>query len=109
MNPTLVIGRIEARGISRRRWFLAMLVVGAAIIIAGAVLAGTRDGLAALDTMRSWTAAVYLVGGLLVAATLGASTVNRDADGGWVGLQVATGTPRTTVTLARGVVTAPGR
>ena len=101
MNPTLVIGRIEARGISRRRWFLAMLVLGAGVIIAGAVLAANRTDLAALDTMRSWTAAVYLVGGLLVAATLGASTVNRDADGGWVGLQVATGTPRATVALAR--------
>ena len=101
MNPALVIGRIEARGISRRRWFLAMLVLGAGVIIAGAVLAANRTDLAALDTMRSWTAAVYLVGGLLVAATLGASTVNRDADGGWVGLQVATGTPRATVALAR--------
>ena len=101
MNPTVIIGRVEARGISRRRWFLAMLVLGAAVIVAGAVLAGTRDGLAAIDTMRSWTAAVYLVGGLLVAATLGASTVNRDADGGWMGLQVAAGTPRATVVLAR--------
>ena len=78
-----------------------MLVLGAGVIIAGAVLAANRTDLAALDTMRSWTAAVYLVGGLLVAATLGASTVNRDADGGWVGLQVATGTPRATVALAR--------
>ena len=101
MNPTLVIGRVEARGISRRRWFLALLVLGAALIIAGAALAGTRNGVAAIDTMRSWTAGVYLVGGLLVAGTLGASTVNRDADGGWVGMQVATGTPRVTVALAR--------
>ena len=101
MNPTLVIGRVEARGIGRRRWFLGLLVLGAAFIIAGAVLAANRNAVAAVDTMRSWTAGVYLVGGLLVAASLGASTVNRDADGGWVGLQVATGTPRLTVALAR--------
>lgn len=101
MSAALVIGRTEARGISRRRWFVAALVIGAAIIVAGAVLAGGREGLEALDTMRSWAAAVYLVGGLAVAATLGASAVNRDADGGWVGMQVATGTPRATVLLAR--------
>ena len=101
MNAVAVIARVEARGISRRRWFVILLVLGAAVIIAGAALAATRNGLAASDTMRSWTAAAYLVGGLLVAATLGASTVNRDADGGWVGLQVTTGTPRATVTLSR--------
>lgn len=101
MNPVVVISRVEAGGISRRRWFAALLVLGAAIIVAGAVLAAGRDGLQALDTMRSWVAAVYLVGGLAVAATLGASAVNRDADGGWVGMQVATGTPRATVLLAR--------
>ncbi len=101
MSPMLVIARVEARGISRRRWFLAALAIGAAVIIAGAIVAGGRDGLAALDAMRSWSAAVYLIGGLAVAATLGASTVNRDADGGWVGMQVATGTPRATVLLAR--------
>ncbi|MFM9018547.1 MAG: hypothetical protein ACKORG_03790 [Actinomycetota bacterium] len=101
MNPTVIIARVEARGIGRRRWFLGLLVLGAALIVAGAVLAATRNGLAASDTMRSWTAAVYLVGGLLVAGSLGASTVNRDADGGWVGMQVVTGTPRTTVVLAR--------
>lgn len=101
MNPVLMISRIEARGISRRRWFLGLLVLGAAIIVAGAALAAGRDGLAAIDTMRSWTAAVYLVGGLLVSATLGASAVNRDADGGWIGLQVTTGIPRVPVALAR--------
>ncbi len=101
MSALAVIGRVEARGIAHRRWFLASVLIGLAIIIAGAVLAGGRDGLAALDTMRSWTAAVYLVGGLAVAATLGASAVNRDADGGWVGMQVVTGTPRPTVLLAR--------
>lgn len=101
MNALGVIARVEARGIGRRRWFLAAVALGAAIIIAGAMLAAGRDGLAALDTMRSWSAAVYLVGGLVVAATLGASAVNRDADGGWVGMQVATGVPRATVLVAR--------
>lgn len=101
MSAVTAITRTEARGISRRRWFLALLLVGVGVIVAGAVLAAGRDGLVALDTMRSWTAAVYLVGGLAVAATLGASAVNRDADGGWVGLQVATGTPRATVLLSR--------
>lgn len=101
MNPVLVIGGTEARGIGRRRWAIAVIGAGAALITAGAVLAGARDGLAALDTMRSWTAGVYLVAGLAMAATLGASAVNRDADGGWVGLQVASGTPRATVLLSR--------
>jgi hypothetical protein len=101
MNPIAVISRVEARGIARRRWSLAVMVIGAAIIIAGAVVAAGRGGLAAEDTMRSWTAAVYLVAGLVLAATLGASTVNRDADGGWVGMQVVTGTPRVTVVLGR--------
>jgi len=101
MNPIAVISRVEARGIARRRWSLAVMVIGAAIIIAGAVVAAGRGGLAAEDTMRSWTAAVYLVAGLVLAATLGASTINRDADGGWVGMQVVTGTPRVTVVLGR--------
>jgi hypothetical protein len=101
MNAAVIIGRVEARGISRRRWALAVLVIGAAVIIAGAIVAGGRDGVAALDTMRSWSAGVYLIAGLVMASALGASTVNRDADGGWVGLQVATGTPRVTVVLGR--------
>ncbi|MEO2058319.1 MAG: hypothetical protein ABGX38_05650 [Thermoleophilia bacterium] len=55
MKPVAVIGRIEARGISRRRWPMVLLLVGAAIIIAGAVVAAGRDGAAGIDTMRSWT------------------------------------------------------
>lgn len=101
INPIVVIGRIEAIGISRRRWARAVILIGAAIIIAGAIVAAGRDGLAASDTMRSWTASVELVVGLVLAATLGASTVNRDADAGWVGMQVATGTPRGPVALGR--------
>lgn len=101
MSATAIITRIEARGISRRRWALAVFAIGAAVIIAGAIVAGGRDGLAAVDTMRSWTAGVYLIAGLVMASSLGASAVNRDADGGWVGMQVATGTPRFTVALAR--------
>ena len=101
MNAVAVIGRIEARGISRRRWPMVLLLAGAAIIVVGAVVAAGRDGAAGIDTMRSWTAAVYLVAGLAVAATLGASAANRDADAGWVGLQVATGTPRPGVMLGR--------
>ncbi len=101
MIPLLTIARVEARGIRRRRWVLAVAAIGAAVIIAGAVVAGGRGGTAGLDTMRSWAAGVYLLAGLVLAAALGASTVNRDADGGWVGLQVATGTPRGTVALGR--------
>ena len=96
-----MIGRVEARGISRRRWAMVVLLVGAALIVAGAIVAAGRNGLAATDTMRSWTAGVELVVGLVLAAALGASTFNRDADAGWVGLQVATGTPRVTVALGR--------
>lgn len=101
MNPVLVISRIEARGISHRRWALAVIAIGIVIIIAGAIVAAGRDGLAAVDTMRSWTAGVELVVGLVLAATLGASTVNRDGDAGWVGMQVVTGTPRGTVAVGR--------
>ena len=52
MNPIAVISRVEARGIARRRWSLAVMVIGAAIIIAGAVVAAGRGGLAAEDTMQ---------------------------------------------------------
>jgi ABC-type transport system involved in multi-copper enzyme maturation permease subunit len=101
VNAILVIGRVEARGISRRRWAQVVILVGAVIIVAGAIIAAGRDGLAASDTMRSWTASVELVMGLVLAAALGAGTVNRDADAGWVGMQVATGTPRGPVALGR--------
>jgi ABC-type transport system involved in multi-copper enzyme maturation permease subunit len=101
VNAALVIARIEARGISRRRWAIAVIAVGAALIVAGAIVAAGRDGLAAVDTMRSWTGGVELVVGLVLASALGASTVNRDGDAGWVGMQVTTGTPRGTVALGR--------
>jgi hypothetical protein len=101
MNPVLVIARVEARGIGRRRWALAVIGIGVLLIIAGAIVAASRDGLAAVDTMRSWTAGVELVVGLALAASLGASTVNRDGDAGWGGRQVTTGTARGTVAVGR--------
>lgn len=101
MSAVAIIGRVEARGLARRHWPAIVLVAGIAVIIAGAIIAATRSGMAQADTFRSWTAAVYLIGGLALAMGLGASAVNRDADGGWVGLQVCTGTPRVQVALGR--------
>ncbi len=101
MSAIAVIGRVESRGLTRRRWPAAVVLIGIAAIIAGAILAGTRNGLVAEDTFRSWTAAVYLLAGLALSAGLGASAVNRDADGGWIGLQVSTGAPRPQVALGR--------
>ncbi|MSO45073.1 MAG: hypothetical protein EXQ74_07220 [Thermoleophilia bacterium] len=101
MRSLWTIARTEAHAIRRRRWYTVLLALGGAFIIAGAILAATRNPVAGDDTLRSWVAAVELIGGLVVATTLGASAVNRDADGGWLGMQVATGVPRPQVALGR--------
>ncbi len=96
-----VIGSTEFRALLRRRWFLVIVAASAALIIAGAIVAILQDGFMRADTLRGWVLAVYLLGGLAVATSLGASTVNRDGDGGWVGMQVATGVGRPAVALGR--------
>ncbi len=104
MSPTRslsIISSVEFRAIIRRRWFLVTIAVGAALIVTGTIFAGGRNGIPRFDALRSWTLAVEVLGGLVVSACLGASVANRDADGGWFGLQVATGTTRAVVTLGR--------
>ena len=103
MNAAAVgtIATTEFRALVRRRWFIVTLAVGLALIITGTIFAVGNDGVARSDALRAWTLAVEVIGGLVIGASLGSSAGNRDADGGWVGIQVATGVGRSTVMLGR--------
>lgn len=104
MTPAATIGIIattEFRALVRRRWFIVTLAVGLALIITGTIFAVGNDGILRSDALRSWTLAVEVIGGLVIGASLGSSAANRDADGGWVGMQVATGAGRSPVMLGR--------
>ena len=104
MSPLAAIGVIagaEARALVRRRWFFITVAVGLVLIGVGTVVAFGDDGLLRSDALRSWTLAVEVIGGLVLGASLGSSAGNRDADGGWLGMQVATGVGRSPVMLGR--------
>ncbi len=104
MSPAAAIttiARAEMRAVIRRRWFFITVAVGAVLIVVGTIVAGGSDGVSRSDSLRAWTLAVEVIGGLVMSACLGASAANRDADGGWLGIQVATGIPRPTVMLGR--------
>lgn len=96
-----VIASAEFRALVRRRWFFITVAVGLALIVAGTIFAFGDDGLLRSDALRSWTLAVEVIGGLVIGAALGSSAGNRDADGGWLGIQVATGVGRSPVMLGR--------
>ena len=96
-----VIGSSEFRALVRRRWFFITVAVGLVLIVAGTIFAFGDDGQMRSDALRSWTLAVEVIGGLVIAASLGSSAGNRDADGGWLGIQVASGVGRSPVMLGR--------
>ena len=96
-----VIGNAEFRALVRRRWFIVTVAVGLVLIVVGTLVAFGDDGLLRSDALRSWTLAVEVIGGLAIGASLGSSAANRDADGGWMGIQVATGVGRSPVMIGR--------
>jgi hypothetical protein len=99
------VGRMtafELNGLLRRRWYLITVGLGlAAVAVAAAVASGHDDPAARADSYRASAASLLLVGGLVLALTLGATTIARGGDSGHLGLLVASGARRTAVAAAR--------
>ncbi len=101
MNAFLVLLRSDVRATLRRTWYPAIVgagVVGVALVAVGAI---GDHGSARVDALRSGGASVLLLGGLVLALTLGATAFWGAIQGGHLGLQVGAGAPRAAIALAR--------
>ncbi|MEQ8832942.1 MAG: hypothetical protein RIB67_00695 [Miltoncostaeaceae bacterium] len=94
MRVALSVSALEARRLVRRRWFLWALAAGpvAAVLIALSALG--EQGLAREDDLRQGAATLLLLGGLAVAAALGAAALNTDSDSGHFGALLGNGASR---------------
>lgn len=91
----------ELRAGLRRTWLPAGVGVGLVLIVASVVVAATHSGAVRADSYRASAASLFLIGGIALAAGLGATMVNRDANSGHLGLLVAAGATRASVGLSR--------
>lgn len=101
-GPLLRMTVFELAGLVRRRWYLITVGLGiAAVGIAAPLAAGETDLAARADAYRASAGSLLLVGGLVLAVTLGATTIARGGDSGHLGLLVASGARRAAVASAR--------
>jgi hypothetical protein len=91
----------ELAGLLRRRWYLLVAAAGVAAVALAAAVAATHEGATRDDSYRQSAASLLLVGGLVLALSLGSTTIARGGDTGHLGLLVASGATRTQTALAR--------
>jgi hypothetical protein len=85
---------LQLRRMTRRRWIGVAIAAGVAVAALIAAFASGEAGLAREDEMRQGAASLLLLGGLLVAAILGATALNRDSDSGHFGMLMGGGISR---------------
>lgn len=91
---------MELLRLRRRRWVMGAILAAAilaAVVVAVAAQANEGDR---LDTLRIHSTTLLLLGGLIVALTLGATAVNRDSDRGHFGLLLGSGMRRPAILAA---------
>ncbi len=110
MNPArdvVRLARLDLRVLGRSRWSWAAVALGPAATIAIIIAAlGSDAGMERQDTYRAGAASLLLLGGLVVALTLGATPVRAGIDSGRFGVLLGAGAGRTR--LALGLVGARG-
>ena len=93
--------RFETLGILRRRWYLILIAIGALTVPIAAITAASHVAALEADSYRASAASLMLIGGLIAALALGATTISTGGASGHLGLLVAAGAGRTQVTVAR--------
>jgi hypothetical protein len=91
---------LQLRRMTRRRWIGVALAAGVLVAVLIAALATGETGQAREDEMRQGAASLLLLGGLLVAALLGGTALNRDSDSGHFGLLMGAGAGRPALVAA---------
>jgi hypothetical protein len=86
-----VMLRIDLRVLARRLWVQMTTLAGLVIIAIVAIFAAGDSGQAQIDALRSDSASLLLIGGLVVAVGLGGGAFSRDASSGYLGLLVGSG------------------
>jgi hypothetical protein len=82
---------VDLRVLARRRWLRLAVLAGVAVVVVAAIVAGGRTGLDRTDTFREACATLLLLGGLIMAVSLGGGAFSRDAHSGFLGLMVGNG------------------
>lgn len=101
MNAFVTLLRGDLRATLRRSWYPALVAAGLVGVAIATVAAAGDSGAARVDTLRSGGASVLLLGGLVLALTLGATAFWGAIQSGHLGVQVAAGAPRAALALAR--------
>lgn len=94
MRASAIVAWLQLRRLARARWIALLAVAG----IAGAALvaldAARESADARVDALHQGSTTLILLGGLAMAACLGAGALNRDSDSGHFGMLVGAGVPR---------------
>ena len=100
MKGFATLTSLQLRRMTRRRWIGVALAAGVLVAVLIAALATGETGQAREDEMRQGAASLLLLGGLLVAALLGGTALNRDSDSGHFGLLMGAGAGRPALVAA---------
>jgi hypothetical protein len=88
------VAAVQLRRLTRRPWIAVAIAAGIVIAAVIAALAAGETGLAREDDVRQGAASLLLLGGLVVAAALGAGALNTDSDSGHFGMLMGGGAGR---------------
>lgn len=101
MNAIALIARSDLRVVVRRWWFSGILGIGVLGILFGMISAWNGSGQDQADSFRADVASVYLLAGLAVGLTLGATAFWTTIQSGHLGLLTAAGARRSDLAIGR--------
>lgn len=101
MSDLLLITRSDLAVVLRRWWYTGILAIGVAGMLVAVVSSWGDDGRAQADAFRSDAASVYLLAGIAIALTLGATAFWTSIQSGHLGVLAAAGARRRDIALGR--------
>ncbi len=101
MNSVLLIARGDITSVVRRWWYSGLVAIGLLGMVVAVVGAWGKEGRPQADAFRADVASVYLLAGLALALTVGATTFWPAIQSGHLGLLTASGARRIEIALGR--------